>query len=179
MTLPPVCHMLIGPPGCGKSTLACCWLKQFPETSWVSTDAIRQKLYGDARIQGYWSAIEAEFLQQIQNALDHQRSVLYDATNARSDWRIDVLQKVQRRQPQYVQSRWMGWVFQTPLAVCKMRNQMRDRNVNEAVVEQFHHWLTEYPPSTSEGFVAVNPVPMKGCAFDFEAINTLIHVFKP
>ncbi|MEL6322521.1 MAG: ATP-binding protein [Cyanobacteria bacterium J06626_14] len=174
----PLCYMLIGPPGCGKSTLARHWIEYFPDTVWISTDAIREKLYGDVRIQGDWSTIEAEFLQQTQAALSHQRSILYDATNARPDWRIDILQNVQRHQPQDIQVQWMGWVFQMPLAVCKLRNQMRDRQVDEAVIEQLHHGLEEHPPSIAEGFAAIHSVPMTGNAFDFETINLLIHTLQ-
>jgi predicted kinase len=169
--------MLIGPPGCGKSTLARRWVEQLPPTVWVSTDAIRQTLYGDARIQGDWPKIEAEVIRQIKGAIALHRPVIYDATNAHRDWRIDLLQKLSPES-----ARWMGWVFHTPLAVCQRRNQQRvgraspceNRHVDAAVIEQFHHWLEDSPPSRSEGFTAIHPVPMKGNEFDFEMIQHIL-----
>ncbi|MEB3213073.1 MAG: ATP-binding protein [Leptolyngbyaceae bacterium] len=170
----PTCHMLIGPPGCGKSTLARRWVEQFPPTVWVSTDAIRQTLYGDARIQGDWSKIEAEVIRQIKGAIALHRPVIYDATNAHRDWRIDLLQKLSDEPV-----RWIGWVFHTPLAVCQQRNQQRERHVDAAVIEQFHHWLEDSPPSPSEGFAAIHPVPMKGNDFNLELIHILTQSLQP
>ncbi len=170
---PLICHILIGPPGCGKSTLACQWVKHMPNHAWIATDHIRKQLYGDAQIQGNWPTIEAEVLRQIKGAIAHQHPVIYDATNVRSDWRIDLLKKLDKEK-----AVWMGWVFHTPLAICKMRNQSRKHPVDDAVIEQFHQWLTECPPSTSEGFAAIHPVPITGSEFDFEIINRLIQTLQ-
>nr|WP_275072621.1 AAA family ATPase [Petrachloros mirabilis] len=56
-------------PGSGKSTLAQQWVAHDPNLCWVSTDAIRQNLFGDAAIQGAWPPIEAEALRQIKGAI--------------------------------------------------------------------------------------------------------------
>ncbi|NCJ07088.1 AAA family ATPase [Synechococcales cyanobacterium C] len=46
-----LCHFLIGPPACGKSTFAQAWVEQDPNRyAWISTDQIRADRYGDALI---------------------------------------------------------------------------------------------------------------------------------
>ncbi len=54
------CHLLIGPPDSGKTTLAAVLahrLTQLGQPNEVlSTDGIREELYGDATIQGFWPA---------------------------------------------------------------------------------------------------------------------------
>jgi predicted kinase len=47
------CHLLIGPPASGKTTLAAV-LAELVGGQVLSTDAIRTELYGDAAIQGAW-----------------------------------------------------------------------------------------------------------------------------
>jgi len=60
------CHILIGCPSSGKSTLARAIRDADPNYQIVSTDAIRGDLFGDSTIQGNWSRIEAEVFSQIK-----------------------------------------------------------------------------------------------------------------
>ncbi len=64
MPTPLICHFLIGIPGSGKSTFAA-QLAKLGNYRIVSTDAIRQQLYGDAIIQGEWSEVEELVISQI------------------------------------------------------------------------------------------------------------------
>lgn len=92
MNRPLVCHFLIGIPGSGKSTFAQLLAPEIDGVI-VSTDEIREQLYSDAATQGVWTDIEAEVLRQIQDAVTTQQSVIYDATNAMREWRLDFLHK--------------------------------------------------------------------------------------
>ncbi|HAJ61748.1 MAG TPA: kinase, partial [Cyanobacteria bacterium UBA8543] len=61
-----ISHFLIGPPGCGKSTLANQLIKLQPTAKIISTDAIRALIFGDESIQGDWSLIEENVLSQMR-----------------------------------------------------------------------------------------------------------------
>ncbi|MEM8642444.1 MAG: AAA family ATPase [Cyanobacteria bacterium P01_G01_bin.54] len=160
-----ICHCLIGPPGSGKSTLAQQWVARCPEYRWVSTDQIRQALFGDASVQGHWPAVETEVLRQIRGAIANHQPVIYDATNARRAWRLDLMQKLADGHTQ-----WMAWWLKIPLSVCKKRDQGRERQVGTAVIEHFHQALRDMPPLPAEGFAVVNAVPLGDHQVDWDAI---------
>lgn len=162
-------HVLIGLPSSGKSTLAQQWIQHFPNTVWVSTDAIRARLFGDATVQGDWAEVEAVAFQQIKSAIAQKQSVIYDATNVRRAWRLGFMQN-------FVEfpCHWMAWKFGTSLETCKARNLGRDRQVPDIILDQFHAALKQFPPEIGEGFASVLPVPLQDGAFDFVAIERAI-----
>ncbi|NJL21663.1 MAG: ATP-binding protein [Leptolyngbyaceae cyanobacterium SM1_3_5] len=65
------------------------WIDRFPQTVWVSTDAIREQRFGNEATQGDWAAIEAQAIEQIKAAIAGGKSVIYDATNVRRAWRLE------------------------------------------------------------------------------------------
>lgn len=147
MPVPLICHFLIGPPGCGKSTLATLLTQLDPNARIVSTDKIRLSLFGDESIQGDWSLIEEKVITQIREAVQSGKPVIYDATNVKKEWRLSLLQQVKDDKIQ-----WMAWHLQTPLDVCKAWNKQRSRQVPEQVIEELFRALQENPPSQEEGF---------------------------
>lgn len=152
MSRPLICHFLIGCPGSGKSTLAAL-LATEGSLRIVSTDKIREALYGDESIQGDWTVIEAHVLYQIQSAIASNQPVIYDATNAKRDWRIALLRQLENENVQ-----WVAWYLQTPLDTCKAWNQKRKRRVPDSVIESMYKSLEDFPPVLAEGFAAVNKV---------------------
>ncbi len=150
MVLPPLCHMLIGPPGSGKTTLAHHLQQLIPQSYLVSTDQIRQQLYGDSALQGHWPDIEAVVQEQICQAIHQGCQVIYDATNAQRVWRMTLLQHLAA-----VDSAWVGWHLTTPLATCLAWNHQRPRAVATAVIEAMHQALNQFPPQAAEGFIAL------------------------
>ncbi|MFN6337153.1 MAG: AAA family ATPase, partial [Cyanobacteriota bacterium] len=90
MTSPPVaptpaplrCHLLIGPPASGKTTLAGV-LAQLTGAVVLSTDVVRGELFGDAAVQGPWRDIEALLHQRLREAVAAGTPVILDATHAR------------------------------------------------------------------------------------------------
>ncbi|BAZ33844.1 hypothetical protein NIES4074_63580 (plasmid) [Cylindrospermum sp. NIES-4074] len=169
MPTPPICHFLIGIPGSGKSSLAA-ELAKLGNYRVVSTDAIRQQLYGNATIQGEWSQIESKVISEIAEAIAQGDTVIYDATNAKRPWRMDLLQKLNSSLTNPVL--WMGWYLQTPLATCKLWNQQRPRQVADSVIENMHKSLQDFPPIAAEGFTAVKAIDVTSPKFDIQQIST-------
>lgn len=146
-----ICYILIGMPGCGKSTLAAEIAASNPAYKIVSTDQIRAELYGDASIQGSWQEIETQVLHKIHQQLTAGYSIIYDATNCQRTWRLDLLAKLAK----YKNIDWVALYVQTPLEQCQLRNQKRQRPVPESVIINMAQCLELYPPTISEGFAAV------------------------
>jgi len=150
----PLCHMLIGPPAAGKTTFAQQCIAETPGLTWVSTDRIRQQLYGDEAIQGDWPSVEAIALGQIREAIVSGSSVIYDATNARPEWRRSFLAQAAPFTTA-LNSPWLAWLLLPPLEVCLERNRERSRQVPEAAIAASHASLTAQPPTLQEGFISV------------------------
>jgi predicted kinase len=147
----PYSYILIGLPGSGKSTLAHQLLALHSHLELVSTDQIREHLYGKSSIQGNWPTIEHQVLTQIQQALQSQKTVIYDATNYNRRHRIDLLQKLSKLSS----IQWIGLYLKTPLDQCKTRNSQRDRQVPEDIIEIMDECLRASPPTLAEGFAKI------------------------
>lgn len=171
---PQICHVLIGPPGCGKSTFASQWQARSPEMIVVSTDTIREKLGLDS--VGNWLLVEKHVMNEVQTAITAGRPVIYDATNIKRTWRIAFLQKASQISDHSVD--WIGWWFEPnnpiTLELCKAQNEGRDRRVPEIVIEQSFNIISNkaFQPNTAEGFISVEVVPILGNhCYDFSAID--------
>lgn len=158
MPTPLINHILIGCPGCGKSTFATKLNQLYPTAKIVSTDRIRTELFGDEGIQGNWSIIEEKVIEQIRESIQAGQPIIYDATNAKKVWRVALLKQlaVLSLENDNHEVQWVGWYLQTPLEVCQAWNKQRNRRVPEIVVEELFYSLQDNPPDESEGFAVVN-----------------------
>ena len=168
-----ICHFLIGLPASGKSTFAQVLAEEINAVV-VSTDEIRAQLYGDAANQGIWADIEVEVLDQIKTAVEKDQPVIYDATNVMRPWRLDFLYKTVN----LFNIQWIGWHLQTSVEKCKQRNQQRDRQVPDEVINKMNANLQENPPESNEGLLKIYPVPVKDNNFDLDEICKSIKGFK-
>ncbi|NDG74811.1 MAG: ATP-binding protein [Synechococcaceae bacterium WB8_1B_136] len=152
MTAPLRCHLLIGPPASGKTTLAGV-LAELTGAVVLSTDAVRGEIFGDAAVQGPWRDIEALLHQRIREAVAAGMPVIVDATHARRPWRLAITQALALPAP----VEWIGWWLYTPLSTCLQWNHSRKRLVPEPVIREMAAALADpvFGPSRAEGMASV------------------------
>lgn len=167
MTL--TCHILMGCPSSGKSTVANQIKENNPNYQIVATDQIREQLYGNKTIQGNWIEIENEVLKQIAHYLNAGKPIIYDATNAKRIWRIELLQKL----AVFKNTCWIGWYLKTPLRVCQDWNTQRSRQVPSDIIEQMYNDLERCPPLVEEGFTMIYEIPFKNNTLNLSVISQI------
>lgn len=152
MTAPLRCHLLIGPPASGKTTLAGV-LAGLTGAQVLSTDRLRRELFGDAAVQGPWRDIEGLLHQRIRELVADGVPVIVDATHARRPWRLAITQALALPAP----VEWIGWWLYTSLATCLEWNHTRARLVPEPVIREMAAALADpvFGPSRAEGFASV------------------------
>ncbi|AFZ55542.1 WYL domain-containing protein [Cyanobacterium aponinum] len=146
-----LCHFLIGVPASGKSTFAQL-LAKTGNYQIISTDTIRQQLYGDEVIQGNWLKIEDEVINQMKEAIALKQGIIYDATNAQRAWRMDLLSKIQK---QIGKIDWLGWYLNLDLKIAQTWNSQRERTVPDNIIERMSDSLQQFPPHVAEGFINI------------------------
>lgn len=144
--------MCIGLPGCGKST----WCMQ-QETLYnslsISTDKIREELYGSESEQGDPNKVFKIAKDMVVNGFEIFDTVILDATNIEKKHRMHFIKAVKQCVNNIVvKAVW----FAIPVEVCKERNRQRDRIVPEYVIDKMYKLFT--PPGKEEGFDEFNIV---------------------
>lgn len=130
------CHLLIGPPASGKSTLAGV-LAELTEATVLNTDDLRAELFGDASTQGPWTEIEQLLHRRLREAVAAGTPVILDATHCQRPWRLAITQALELPAP----VQWVGWWLTTSLEQCLEWNQQRERKVDEEVIARMYGFL--------------------------------------
>ena len=127
-------YMLVGAPRSGKST----WAKRLAkeaerydkEVYIVSSDSIREELYGDESIQGDSSEVFALAHKRIMNALRANYDfVVFDATNIKRKNRLSLMKKIWE-----FECEKHCMVFAEPYHILINRSRLAHRFVPEAVI---------------------------------------------
>lgn len=127
--------VLVGPPGCGKSTFA---RGHFTDAQVVSSDECRRLVSDDAGSQAATREAFAVFYTLVRGRLTHGRLTVADATNLTPRSREKLRQAADsRRRPR------VAIVLDVPLEVCVARQALRARQVRADVVERGHAELRQ------------------------------------
>jgi predicted kinase len=142
--------ILIGFPGCGKSTFAKTLGKNYDI---LSSDTIRIEVYGDANAEDVNRVVFKKLHGRMWGALKNGKNVVIDATNLTYGARYSYINIAKKNNAKVV-----GILFDTPIDVCKERNSKRSRVVpDEAYVRLERKYVK---PSMSEGFDEIRVVPV-------------------
>lgn len=122
--------MLVGLPGSGKSYVA---EKYFAGSTIISSDAIREKMWGDANDRRDPVKVFNEMERQLVVALESNEDVVYDATNIHSRNRRALVRKILHNFPN---TECCCVVVACSLKECKRRQNDRERKVPDEVIDR-------------------------------------------
>ena len=129
--------LMIGPPASGKSTFADKISDEYL-IPMVSSDYVREKLYGDESIQGKPEEVFDEVYKEVNHWIKCGVCIL-DATNCTRWSRWAAVAKTNCDQVVYI-------IMDTDIKQIKAWNAARDRKVSEKVINRMYNNLQkEYP----------------------------------
>jgi predicted kinase len=144
--------LMVGTPGCGKSTIAQSFEMLDGGFVLVSRDQVRERLLGSAADQSEPELVEAAFKNEFENNLRQGLSVVVDNTNVFREQRASVIELA--RSLGVVEFNLL--VMLTPLEQCLARNAARERVVPPSVICEMHTALHRREwPRRSEGFITL------------------------
>ncbi|WP_103106431.1 AAA family ATPase [Brevibacillus reuszeri] len=118
--------VMAGIAGSGKSS----WAKEIAKkerATIISTDEIRQRLFGDEDRQKRTAQVFYEVYSRMENELAQGKNVILDATNIDREKRMKVLSKFPDTQKEC-------YYLDVPYAICLDRNRSRKRKVDEFIM---------------------------------------------
>ncbi|MNK70417.1 Zeta toxin [compost metagenome] len=145
--------LLVGLPGCGKSTLAAA----IPGMVEINRDGIRERLFGSRRHHAHEGAVSREHARLIRlHAARGDDLVISDTLTQRRSRRdlIRVLKELGYRVE--------VWVFDVGEATCQARNRARSEPVPVEVIGRMSRRLRGSPPSMEEGMDALRLIRQDG-----------------
>ena len=141
--------VLVGIPGSGKSSYAKKYCKDNPNVVHLSSDAIREELYGSAENNEHNDQVFQVMEERTIKALKEGKDVIYDATNLKKRYRkiiLDATKTIKGRNAKAV-------FFKVPLQICLIRNAARKRQVPDYAIKRMRKMMEA--PSKEEGFTSI------------------------
>lgn len=146
--------MLIGLPGSGKSHYANEYIKTRSGTIVISSDDIRQELWGDANDQQNPSQVFDEMFIRTVSAMKKGTNVIYDATNLTAKIRKATLIRLRQTLGQDFIA--VADVIVCSISECKRRQGERDRKVPDEVIDRMARQFQT--PWYNEGWDTINVI---------------------
>ena len=139
--------MLVGLPGCGKSTWANEHKNEY-DFEIISSDALRESLFGDINDQTHNNEVFDYMNKKVIDLLSEDKDVCYDATNINHKSRKSILNMIHNSNLKDIEC--IAVLFETPILTCYYRNKQRERKVPEYVIDKMLHKFEI--PFYQEGF---------------------------
>jgi predicted kinase len=137
-------YMLCGLPSSGKSTFAKKLSRQY-DAEILSSDKLRDELYGDISDQNHNNEVFKELCKRIKNGLKNNKNIIMDACNISYKRRKTLLEELRKFDCVKV-----CYVMATPYEDCLKQNKLRDRVVPDYVIKRMY--LNFYIPMYQEGW---------------------------
>lgn len=139
----PIVYVLVGCPACGKSTFA----KSVNDAIIISSDAIREELYGSEAIQGNGKEVFSLYYDRATNATKKGYNVILDATNVTRKARKNIFSNYKKSN---VACKFVAVCFEKEFDVLVKQNTERERKVPKEVIERMYNSYVR--PIEQEGF---------------------------
>ena len=140
--------VMVGLSGSGKSTIA---KEKYATHTYISSDDLREELYGDVNDQRHNGKIFEEMFKRSADALEVGQSVVYDATNLSSKRRKSLIRNMRAA---IKGNFWaVACVVLTTYENCLLRNASRERVVPDEVIRR--QFFSFQCPTEHEGFDAI------------------------
>lgn len=143
-------RMLVGLPGCGKSTYSNNFKLEYNDYNIHSSDAIRAEfdIFGSDHNNEVFTILHKRVIDDLKNG----KNVIYDATNLTRKSRRSILDKIKN-----IDCTKICVLFITPVEVCKERNALRT-GVARVPDEVYDRMLKSFNvPTLEEGFDHIQP----------------------
>lgn len=126
----PTIVLLVGPCGCGKTTYALKYIEQHNNTIHLSSDKVREELWGDEAIQGDSNEVFRLLQSRAIDALNNGYNVVYDCTNMTRKDRACIISVC----PKFAKIE--AHVIFSPIETCIERDAARKRTVGKVVIDK-------------------------------------------
>lgn len=155
------CIITIGIAGAGKSTFVNMWAEGRPHYTVISSDKIREEIFGDESNQNNNELVFKILYNRAVSLLNSGENVIIDATNTNPIFRQQLIDYIRENTNDDVSI--VGWVFPSTVENAVHNNKQRARKVPEAAIRKMHDSMVKYPPKKDEGFdvlVVMEVMPM-------------------
>ena len=133
--------VMIGISGSGKSTYAIKLAKEYNATI-VSTDSIRQELFGSEDNQTNNKLVFTTAFNRIKTLLNNKQNVIFDATNVTNKSRINLKKQLALM---WENIETIAVIINTPFEIAVKQNNLRNRKVPYNVIEkQYKNLINGY-----------------------------------
>lgn len=147
--------LLVGLPGCGKSTLA----ETMPGVIEINRDRIRERLFGSRTHHAHEGAVSREHARLIRHHAARREDLLLSDTHTQRRSRRELIRALKE-----LGYRVEVWVLDVSEQVCQARNKERPEPVPPEVIARMSRRLAEAPPSLDEGMDALRIIRQEGVA---------------